>query len=367
MQSMSLDPFEPLRIGSLSLKNRFVAAAMATRYPDARGNVTDVLLDYYAHLALLGLGMIVVEAAAISSDGRGWSRELAAWQPDNVSGLAQVAEILRERGATAILQLHHAGRQGLPNHDGTVFGPSAVPCPILGRPVRDLTYDEIMGLIDRFVDAAKMASQAGFQGVELHGAHGYLLHQFVSPLANFREDDFGIQPSGLSRFPLEIVKRIKSEVPGLFLSYRLSARDYLPSGLTLKRSKVLAKALEAAGVDMLSVSGGMYASLHGPHSLMGPNTPMTIFRDDSRDIRESVKIPIMVTGKIQFPSMAEEILENNDATLIGLGRMILRDPDWVQKARQKDEASIRTCLLCSRCHYHQKGCPDDSEKPIWTR
>jgi 2,4-dienoyl-CoA reductase-like NADH-dependent reductase (Old Yellow Enzyme family) len=359
--------FETAKIGAITLKNRCFIAALATRYPDSHGRVTSPLLAYYAHLALVGAGLVFVEAALVSPEGRGWSRELSAAHDECVPGLAEIAESIHERGAVPFLQIHHAGRQGLPESDGTVVGASAIPCPILSRPVRELTTDEVKVMIEKYVKAAQRARQAGFPGIELHGAHGYLLHQFVSPLTNFREDEYRLTEPGISRFPLDIVRAIKQVEPGLAVSYRLSARDYLPRGLMLRGAKNLAKALEKAGADFLSVSGGMYASLHGPDSLLGRHSPQAVFRDDARDIREAVAIPVGVTGKIQSPGLAEEILENRDAHFIGLGRMILRDPEWITKCREGQGHAVRPCLLCARCKYHQKGCPDDGETPVWIR
>ncbi|NLI75373.1 MAG: NADH:flavin oxidoreductase [Candidatus Riflebacteria bacterium] len=359
-------PFESLTIRGVTLKNRFVAAPMATQYADRRGHVNDTMVSYYTHLALTGVALVVVEGALISPEGPGWSRELEVFTPAAVPGLSQLAETIRERGAIPFLQLHHAGRQGLPSRDHSqMVAPSAIPCPILDRPVRALTVPEIQDLVLKFTEAARLARLAGFAGVELHGAHGYLLHQFVSPLTNRRDDEYGLQRNAASRFPLEVVQAIRSAFPDLLISYRMSARDYLPRGLNLPVSCLLAQALEGAGADLISVSGGMYASLHGPESVVGPATPYGVFRDDARDIREAVSIPVAVVGKIQSPALAHEIIANQDAHLVVLGRPLLRDPQWVQKARGLDREPVRACLLCQRCRFHGRGCPDGASLPTW--
>jgi len=364
--NMTQNPFETVNIRGVSIRNRFIAAPMATQYPDKFGHVTETQIAYYKHLALTGVGMVIVEAAMISPEGRGWSRELEAHTPEARVGLAGIADIIRQQGSVPFLQLHHAGRQALPTRDNwEVVAPSPVPCPILDRPVKALTYQEIKDLVRKFAESARIANDAGFAGIELHGAHGYLLHQFVSPLTNFREDEYGLQRNCASKFPLEVVQLIRSEFPKLAIIYRHSVRDYLPKGLTLSSSVIFAKALEGAGVDMIHVSGGMYASLHGSESIVGPATPLGIFRDDARDIREAVNIPVAVVGKIQYPAMAFEILSNNDANFIALGRMLLRDPEWIQKARGLNKAPVEPCLLCARCRYHVKGCPDGSGKSGW--
>lgn len=363
---MPPNPFEPLSLRGYTLKNRFVAAPMATQYADKRGLVTETMLAYYRHLTLTGVGMVVAEAAVISPEGPGWSRELNAYSEEALPGLRQLAETIRERGAIPLLQLHHAGRQGLPSREHTqMVAPSPIPCPVLDRPVRALHPQEIKDLVRKFTDSARLAREAGFAGVELHGAHGYLLHQFVSPLTNQRDDEYGLQRHAASRFPLEVVQSIRRAFPDLIISYRLSARDYLPRGLTLQASCLLAKGLEGAGADLISVSGGMYASLHGPESLVGPATPYGVFRDDARDIREAVSIPVAVAGKIQYPTLAHEIIANRDAHLIVLGRMLLRDPAWIQKAQGLDRDPVRACLLCPRCRFHSRGCPDGASRPTW--
>lgn len=361
MESRSFTPFT---IRGHTLRNRFIFAPLATQYADNYGNVSDMMVDYYVHMTLTGVAVIVVEAACVTPEGRGWTRQLLTGAPDAVSGLSRLADAIRERGAIPILQIHHAGRQGLPTEKaGYVSAPSPVPCPILQRPTRELTLDEIRLLVVKFTDAARIAARAGFAGVELHGAHGYLLHQFVSPLTNHRIDEYGLHAG--FRFPLEVVRSIKAAAPELMLWYRMSVRDYLPMGLTLETSVPFARALADAGVDLIHVSGGMYASLHGPESIVGKASPYGVFRDDARDIREAVPIPVAVVGKIQNPSLAESILANEDAHLIALGRVLIRDHQWLDKARRKK--TVRSCLLCHRCKFHIQGCPDDTDGPPWIR
>ncbi|MBF0499606.1 MAG: NADH:flavin oxidoreductase [Candidatus Riflebacteria bacterium] len=365
---MSMLAFTPFQLRNVTLKNRFLLAPMATQYVEKGGIIGDSLIDYYIHMALTGVAAVIVEAAAIATEGRGWSRQLSAASPNDLPGLSHIAEAIRERGSIPLLQIHHAGRQGLPaDASGYVVGPSGIPCPVLGRPVRVLNPKDIKTLVTKFTDAARIAERAGFAGIELHGAHGYLLHQFVSPLTNKRDDEYGLKNPNPYRFPLEVVKSIRMAVPDMILAYRLSARDYLPRGLTLEHSVPLAIALADAGVDMLHVSGGMYASLHGPESIVGPSTPSGVFRSDAHDIRQAVRVPVAVVGKIQTPALAEEILQNSDAHLIALGRILLRDPLWIQKAQGQSDVPVRPCLLCSRCRYHLKGCPDDQQKPIWVK
>lgn len=354
---------------------------MATQYADKQGFVTPALIDYYKRLALCGAGIVVVEAAVVSQEGRGWSRQLSASVPEAEKGLSELAGVILENGAIPVLQLHHAGRQALPPPEGhKTLAPSGIPCPVLNRPVRMMKSYEITEMISKFASAAVMATKAGFTGVELHGAHGYLLHQFVSPLTNKRDDEYMIDDRGISRFPLEVVRAIRSVLPDKVISYRISARDYLPGGLTLRSSTNFARALEGAGVDLISVSGGTYSSLHGPESLWGHSTPEAVFRADAREISEATSCSTGVTGKIQQPSTAFSIIDRSEAHFVGLGRMILRDRNWIFKAARQagccvnGETSaandtpefsdpVRPCLLCSRCKYHIRGCPDGASMP----
>ncbi|HOT27474.1 MAG TPA: NADH:flavin oxidoreductase [Candidatus Ozemobacteraceae bacterium] len=365
---MAFDAFEPAQLRHLKLSNRFLVAPMATQYADKEGRVTDTLLKYYTHIARTGAGAVIVEAAAIFPFGRGWSRELAAWPSDCVAGFAKIADAIRSRGAAAFLQLHHAGRQSLTPPAGQyVVGPSAVSCPVLNNPTRALSGEEIKRLVVAFTEAAGKASEAGFDGIELHGAHGYLLHQFCSPLTNRRRDEYRLEADGLSRFPLEVVRSIRAAYPDLIISYRMSARDYLPGGLTLKQSTVFARALQSSGADLIHVSGGMYASLHGPEAIVGPSTPPGVFVSDAREIRGAVDIPVAVVGKIGDPALALKIFANEDADFVALGRPLLRDPKWLYKAQKVSLDPIRPCLLCMRCRYHHRGCPDGNGEPDWQR
>ncbi|MBF0546173.1 MAG: NADH:flavin oxidoreductase [Candidatus Riflebacteria bacterium] len=359
--------FSPFKIRNKILKNRIFVAAMATQYADKYGFVSDAMVDYYVHMSLTGVAAIFVEAAVVSSEGRGWSRQLSATSKEALPGLSRIAEAISERGPIPFLQLHHAGRQALPTGNSPVVAPSGIPCPVLNRKVRVLSPKEIGNMVEKFTFSASLAQEAGFAGIELHGAHGYLLHQFVSPLTNKRDDEYGLQNSEPFKFPLAVVRSIKINFPKMLLIYRISARDYLPKGLTLDKSLPLVKRLLENGVDVISVSGGMYQSLHGPDSILGPATDQGFFRQDAKAIKLGTNAPTGVTGKIQYPSLAEEILKNAEADLIGLGRPILRDPNWLWKTLEKEKGIIRECLLCERCNYHRKGCPDDAEAPIWTK
>ena len=339
---------------------------MATGYASGQGLVTDVMTSYYAHLTLTGPSMVVVEGALVAQGGQGWPHQLSVYSHEHLEGLTRLAETIRDRGGIPFIQLHHGGRRSLGCRQEPLVGPSDIACPGLNRPVRPLTTDEIRLLIVRFADAARLAVRAGFAGVELHGAHGYLIHQFVTPLVNNRDDEYGIHEGKSNRFPLELVRSIRLAEPNLLLGYRISARDYLPQGLTLNETAPFVQDLETAGVDLISVSGGMHASLYGPDSIWGSKASDAVFRSDARRLKDGLqKTPVGIAGKIQTPSLAISILENRDADMIGLGRPLLRDPDWLRKAQGDTPTAIRPCLYCVRCQYHRKGCPDDTSKPTW--
>lgn len=351
---------QPYDLKRITLRNRVLAAPMATRYADREGRVSDALLAACVELANTGVGMVVVEAALVAPEGQGWSRQLRACDREALPGLSRLAAAIAERGAVPVLQLHHAGRQTRPSVNGgrPVVGPSPLPCPFHQSPVTELTGADIARIITDFTEAARLAVRAGFLGIELHGAHGYLLHQFVSPLTNRRRDEWGLTAPGVGRFPGELVRSMRAACPHTLLAWRLSARDYLPNGLTLPGAVDLARLLAGAGVDLIHVSGGMAPSLHGPEAVWGGQTGLGVFRGEARAIRAAVPVPVAVTGKIQFPALAAEILAQGDADLVGLGRVLLRDPHWLDKAKGLDDEPIRTCLLCGRCQYHLKGCPD---------
>lgn len=351
--------FSPLSINSQTLPNRIVMPAMGTNLADRQGRVTPDLIAHYAARARGGAGLIVVEGTAIHSSGRGFPFQLSADRDELIPGLAELAGAVKEAGATVLLQLHHGGRNTDPRVSGRPpLGPSALRSPV-GRVIPEaMSLDQIELMVEAYGRAAERALEAGFDGVELHGAHEYLIHQFLSPYCNHRQDRYGGDEEGRLRFPLEVISRIRRRLGGGLLSFRLNGADYVSGGLTVAQTGRIAQALEEAGADLISVTAGLYET---PHKLIPPlDTPLGTHLDLAAEIRAGVSVPVIGVGRIIDPAQAELALKWGRADLVALGRALLADPAWPSKARTGDWRAIRSCVGCNQgCIDHMFG-----DKPV---
>lgn len=254
---------EPLKVGGLRLKNRLTMAPLYLGYSGAGGSISNLLLDHYRLMTRRGVAMVVVENATIEHvRGSGSNRTIQADTDDNLDGLKRLANTIKHEGALACLQINHAGRFAA---TAEAVAPSAVDT--FGRMPKALTLAEIAELQDRYVAAALRAKKAGFDMVQLHGGTGHLLAQFVSPRTNKRQDEYGGSLENREKFPLEVVAKGKEAVGNFAVGYRFLADEWLPEGLRLEESTVVAKALSKRGLAYLSVMGGTYESFFLPEIL----------------------------------------------------------------------------------------------------
>jgi len=324
---------KPLSIKDLSLKNRIVMPPMANNRATLAGDVTDTLIEHYTERAA-GVGLIIVEHSYVTVSGRVHPNQLGINEDSNVPGLMRLASAIRAAGAPAAIQITHAGGRTTPEACGVQpEAPSATPIPPQGEIVpRELSLDDLRALRQAFAQAARRAKMAGFAAVEVHGAHGYLLNQFCSPLCNHRTDAYGGDRAARLRFPLEVVESVRQAVgPAYPVFYRLGADDLLPGGLTAGDAVYAAKALEETGIDMLDISGGLLGSR--PNGVSGEG----YFGHLSMAIKAAVRVPVMVTGGVVTALGAERLLRDGKADLVGVGRALLADPGWAVKA----EAELR--------------------------
>ncbi len=354
--------FEPMTIGKVKLENRIALAPTHVGMGDDKGMATDQLLCYYYARALGGVGLIIVEITGITGRyayirGRG----IGAASDQNIPGLRDLARVIHWGGAKAFIQLAPGhGAQAMKSHEKRpLVGPSDVPALIqqeglpkairgilkeTPEPPRPLETDEIKWLKDATVRAAGRVKRAGFDGVEIHGAHGYLLCQFTSPFYNRREDDYGGSPEKRWRFSLEIIRDIKKTLGRNFVvGYRFSAREWIPGGLDLPESIEMAKAVQNAGADYLSVSQGCYGSA----TRIFPEEEGAVTRDAAA-IRKAVQIPVMCPN-FQNPDKVAEALSNGSVDLVALSRPLLADPLWAKKVREGNPETIKPCKRCYQC------------------
>jgi 2,4-dienoyl-CoA reductase-like NADH-dependent reductase (Old Yellow Enzyme family)/NADPH-dependent 2,4-dienoyl-CoA reductase/sulfur reductase-like enzyme len=346
--AMLIKLFEPAQIGELSLRNRIVMPPMVVNFGNADGSVSEDTKAYYAERAKGGVGLITVEATAVTTNGRSSPFQLRIDKDDFIGGLRSLTGEVHRYGAKVSIQLVHCGRQGASKYTGEQpVAPS--PIPYAGGEIpRELSIHEIEDLIEKFAEAAVRAKEAGFDAIEIHGAHGYIISEFLSPRVNKRSDRYGGNLSGRTAFPLEVVKRTRTSVGDHFtIFFRMSADEYLPDGLTINETSAIAVMLQEAGVDCIDVSAGTMESLDmfvQPSSL-----PPGCLVHLASAIKKVVTIPVITVGRIGDPLLAETILRQGKADLIAMGRALIADPELPKKAKEGRFDEIRPCLACRSC------------------
>lgn len=321
---------QQVTIRSKVSRNRIAMPPMANGLATDEGEVTPRLNRHYETRAKEGVGLVIVEHAYVHPSGKASPRQLAVDRDELVEGLASLASAIKDQGALSAIQITHAGSKTTRENSGQIpVAPSAVPHPAGGGEPRELSTAELSDLRENYVKAALRAESAGFDAIELHGAHGYFLNQFLSPLTNRRSDAYGGSERGRAAFPLEVVKAVRKALgKDTILMYRLGADDLLPGGLTLEEAGRFSVRLEEAGADMIDVSGGM--------SAFGiVDEKPGFFRTHSKALKDLVSVPVLVTGGVKTPEFAEEILESGDADIIGVGRALLANASWAREALQE--------------------------------
>jgi 2,4-dienoyl-CoA reductase-like NADH-dependent reductase (Old Yellow Enzyme family) len=356
--------FSPVRLGKLELRNRVVMPPMTTCF--ARdGFVTDMMIDHYAARAKGGAGLVIVEDCIVDTPlGNHGYNDIFIDDDKYIPDLKRLANAIKEYGAKAAIQLNFSGRMAGKLRDGCLkmtggrlpVAPSAIAYPATGFVVpHDLAVDEIRAIENRFAAAARRAKEAGFDAVSLHCSHQFLIEQFLSPLSNHRRDDYGGSPEHRLRFVLEIIEKAKRSTGEDYpLICRISGKELLPGGLTLKSAGEIARALEKAGVVALNVSHG--ANPAGIFPQPGPPPAARVRKDRcsalvllAAAIKRTVSIPVMAVGGIIAPGPAEYVLAGRKADLVCVGKGLIADPEWPVKALEGRETDIRECTACGQC------------------
>lgn len=346
--------FSPIQIGNLRLKNRIVMAPMATNFPSPDGYVTQRHIDYYAERARGGAGLILVEGAYVDQKGKRLMNQLFIGGEAHEREMRKLVEEVHSHGCPIGIQITHGGRECSSKITGfSPSGPSNIPSGYRGitkevEIPEELTEKEISDIIDSFVRGAELAKRAGFDLVEIHGAHGYLMSQFLSPAVNFRKDRYGKDIEGRARIVTELLDRTKARLKdSLPIVIRFNADDFVEGGTTLSEAKEFARLFEKHGADCLHVSGGFHASV--PFYMIPPmGLPHNCLIHLAEAVKPEVSIPVMGVGRIIYPKDAEEILQKGKADLIAFGRALTADPELPLKAKEGREDDIRTCIGCNQ-------------------
>ena len=367
--------FSPLKVRQCLFGNRLVALPVHTGYAHTDGRVSSWMIDYYSRLASTGAGMIIVANTAVSHDGAVSKFNLRADKDKFIPGLDKLAKAIKQKGVIACLQLNHAGRFARTQQP---LLPSPITSSNLSFNVESLkgfmeffpfeqrfrlsqyfinlvktwrysmTLEDQERVINDFANAALRAHQAGFDMVELHGANGYLLCQFLSSFTNKNESSFGGNFTKRTTFPLEVIKAMKKKLPKEFpIGFRLLLQEWVPEGIQLPEAIAFAKLLEKEGIIYLSASAGTYNSMFYP-AVIKKMAAAGYLKNDMAKLTSQVNIPTIMSGNITTPVFAEKLLEEGVTDLIGLGRPLRADPEWIRKTRDEDQEIIQ-CFKCNQC------------------
>ena len=341
--------FTPFSVNGTTLKNRIVMPGLASFLIDEDGGIGDHTVAHYRTRASGGAAMVIMEACAVSPEGVVSNHQARIYDDRFIPGLSEIAGAIKAGGAVAGLQIHHGGRQTAARIIGRKpLAPSPLPCPTIKGDVEPLTTRGIQELVMKFGDAADRALRAGFEWIEIHGAHGYLINQFLSGYSNIRTDRYGGGVRNRTRFAEEIVREVRGRIgPGIPLSFKISAQEFVEGGLTVPESIEILHILVAAGIDLVQVSAGNDATTEWICQPMFMEK--ACLADSAGLIRRALDIPVMAVGRINDPVVADEILCSGKADLVGIARGLLADPDLPDKAKAGRFEEIRNCIACNTC------------------
>jgi len=341
--------FSPFEIKNCHLENRIVMPGLASFLIENDGSITEKTVEHYRLRAAGGPAMVIVEACAVSPEGIVSPHQARIYDDRFVEGLAKIAEAMRSEGSVPAVQLHHGGRQtSVKVIKQMPVAPSPLPCPTIRGEVKPLEIEEIQTLVKNFGDAADRAVAAGFDLIEIHGAHGYLINQFLSRFSNIREDEYGGDIAGRTRFAREVVKEIRERVGEDFpISFKISSMEFVKDGLDVDESIEILKLLVDEGVDIVQVSAGNDAT---PEWICQPMfMKKACLSDYAEQIGHALHVPIMAVGRINDPLLADQIVAEGKADLVCIGRGLLADPEFPKKAKEGRVEDIRTCIACNTC------------------
>jgi 2,4-dienoyl-CoA reductase (NADPH2) len=339
--------FEPIKIGDVEIKNRIVMSPMGLMFCDEDCTVSDRFVEFYAQRARGGAGLIIVVTCYNDFGSKlPWSPALE--DEKFLPGLKKLTDAVHEHGAKVFAQLMHQGASAFSFMLGTQpVSASEVRSGLTGEMPRELTKDEIKLTIEHLAEGAAMVQKAGFDGVEIIGTGGYLINQFISPLTNKRTDEYGGDFKGRMRFPTELVQTIRERVGVDFpISYRSCGDSFMPGGNRQEDILQVVQAMEKAGVDMINQAVGWHQA---PMPMITMNVPRGTFVYLAQGIKEKVDVPVIACHRINDPILAEKILFNHQADLIGFARPFLIDPEFPNKAAEGRYQEIRYCTACNTC------------------
>lgn len=339
--------FSPFSINGKTLKNRMVVPPMVMNYCTEDGFCTERFIAYHEAKAKGGFGMIITEDFAVTPRGKGFKYLPGLWKDEQIEGFKEFTKRIHQHNAVVIAQIYHCGRQTSKAVIGEApEAPSAIPCPFSPDMPEELTVERIREIVECYGDCARRAKEAGFDGIEIHGAHGYLIAQFMSPYSNKRTDEYGGPLQNRIRFAIEIIKNIREKCGDDFIvGYRISGDEHVTGGRNIEDTKTIVPYLEEAGISYIHVTAGVYRSFDAVIPAMYCDHAW--IADYAKEVKQVVKnIPVISVGRYNDPRIAENVIACGKADLVSFGRQSLADPDTPVKAKEGRFDEIRQCIGC---------------------
>ncbi|ADL08293.1 FAD-dependent oxidoreductase [Thermosediminibacter oceani] len=348
--------FSKGKIGTMETKNRIVFTAMGNALANNDGTVSERDIHFYGARAKGGVGLIITECTVVDERGKGNTRQICVYDDRFIPGLKALADEVHKYDGKIVVQIYHPGRQGISAINGNMpmMAPSDVECKVVRQPVQAMTIEQIEEMVNKFVDAAVRIKKAGFDGVEVHAAHGYLINQFLSPYTNKRTDKYGGSLENRMRFLEEIVTGIREKCGKDFpLLVRLTVDEFLgrvglpEEGLHLEESVKIAKRLEELGVDALDISCGIYETMNVSWEPSSFEQGWKIHLAET--VKKAVNIPVIGVSVFRDPEYADRMIKEGKIDFAGSARQHFADPEWSNKARDGRIDEIRKCISCLYC------------------
>jgi 2,4-dienoyl-CoA reductase-like NADH-dependent reductase (Old Yellow Enzyme family)/thioredoxin reductase len=313
------------------------------------GSISDATVEHYRRRAAGGPAMVITEACAVSPEGVVSNHQARIYDDRFIEGLSKLASALKAEGSVPALQIHHGGRQtSIKVIKRKPLAPSPLPCPTIRGDVEPLSIEGIQQLVKQFGDGAHRAYQAGFELIEIHGAHGYLVNQFLSGFSNIRQDKYGGTVAARARFAKEIVEEVRGRLgPEYPISFKISSEEHVDGGLTTPESIEILKILVGAGIDIVQVSAGNDVTAEWICQPMFMEQACLV--PAAAQVKQALDIPVMAVGRINDPQIANDIIAQAKADIVCIGRGLLADPEMPLKAQQGRLDEIRTCIACNTC------------------
>lgn len=345
--------FTPIRIGSIELKNRFIMAPMENGMAAlGTGDITPRIIEFFKERARNGVSMIMPGSIGVSPEGRGLPTQLSMWEERHVAEHRKLTDAVHEAGALIGAQIYHAGRQASEAITGlTPLAPSAIPCGLLGNHPKEITVEEMEEVKQKFVKAARISIDAGYDLIEVHFAHGYLLHSFMSEHTNKRTDEYGGSFENRIKYPMDVLKAVIDECNGeVPVQIRVSVDEYVPDGMHFEEVKEVCRRAETMGVASISLSAGCYDAVE--YAIQPMFVPQGFIIPFAEEMKQTVSVPVIVAARLNSAKLVEDTIESGKADIAAIGRGLIADPLFIEKMRTGNTDDIRYCIACNQ------GCID---------